>query len=190
MNFGKDLIDMTHSHWKIIQYLTKQKEFLLCIIRFLILLEYHTFQRSSLSIKIKNELTEYLSNKLAQYTTKEYVIVYGNSLLTNVANLDEQLDNYTQEETDTGIALHAIDVTKRDPFTELVLMCSDIDVLILLLHYFEMMSSSTIFKTTEHEYILPNIHENLTPNVCKAPLGFYTLGWCDQTGKFPGYSKK
>ena len=28
------------------------------------------------------------------------------TLLTNVANLDEQMDNYTQEDTDTSIVLH------------------------------------------------------------------------------------
>ena len=33
-------------------------------------------------------------------------MVYGNSLLTNVANLDEQMDNYNQEDTDTSIVLH------------------------------------------------------------------------------------
>ena len=68
--------------------------------------------------------------------------------------LDEQLYKYNQEEADTGIVLHAIDVTKRDPFTDLVVLCSDTDVLLILLHYFEMISSSTIFETTEHKYIL------------------------------------
>ena len=74
--------------------------------------------------------TEHLSKKLPQYT-KEYVIVYGNSVLTNVVNLDEQLYNYTQEESNTGIVLHAIDVTKRDPLIKSVDMCSGIDFLLL-----------------------------------------------------------
>ena len=116
------------------------------------------------------ELTKYFSKKLAQYITKEYVIVYRNSLPTNVENLDEQLDNYTQQETDTSIVFHAVHVTKRDPFSELVAMCSDTDVLVLLLHYFEMTSSSTIFKTTEPKYILRKTHENLTPD--STPLVF------------------
>ena len=33
-----------------------------------------------------------------------------------------------QEESDTGIVLYAIDITKRDPFSELVVMCPDTDV--------------------------------------------------------------
>ena len=60
-------------------------------------------------------MTEFLRKKLAQCTTKEYVIV-RNFLLTNVANLDEHLYNYTQEVASTSIVLYAIDVTMRDPF--------------------------------------------------------------------------
>ena len=142
------------------------------------------------SIKTKSELTEYLGKKLAECTSKEYVVVYGNTLITNIGNLDEQLYNYNQEEADTGIVLHAIDVTKRDPFTDLVVLCSDTDVLLILLHYFEKISSSTIFETADHKYILHQIYENLGPVFCKALLGFHALSGCDQTGKFPGYSKK
>ena len=73
-----------------------------------------------------------------------------------------------------GIDWHAIDVKKRDLFSKLVVMCSDTDVL-LILHYFEMTSSSTIFKTTEHKCIFWKTYENLTPDICKAFLGFYAL---------------
>ena len=73
------------------------------------------FTRQFLSSSITNiELAEYLSKKLAQCVTKEYVIVYGNYLPRNVENLDEQLDNYTQQEADTSIVFHAVHVTKRD----------------------------------------------------------------------------
>ena len=52
-----------------------------------------------------------------------------------------------------------------------------------------MISSSTIFETMKHEYNLRKTHENLTPDISKALLGF-ALSGCDQTVKFPGYSKK
>ena len=43
-----------------------------------------------------------------------------------------------------------------------------------------MTSSSTIFKTTEHEHILRKANENLTPHIiCKALLGFDALRECD-----------
>ena len=156
----------------------------------------YTTRRSQLSLKqflssiiTKNELTEYLSKKLAQCMTKEYVIVYGNSLPTNVANLNKQLDNYTKEEAGTSIAFHARDVTKRNPFSELVVMCSDTDVLLLLLHYFERISSSTIFRQLSMNTPYAR-HENLIPDIRKSLLGFHVLSGCDQKRKYPGYSKK
>jgi len=45
--------------------------------------------------------------------------------------LGEKLYNYNQKGADTVIVLHAIDVTKRDPFTDLVVLCSDTDVLLI-----------------------------------------------------------
>ena len=54
-------------------------------------------------------------------------------------------------------------------------MCSDTYVLLFLLHYFQMIRSTAISKTTEREYILLKIHENLTPDFYKAPFGFYAL---------------
>ena len=141
------------------------------------------------SVKTKKR-TDKKSKTLAQYIVKKYIIVYGNPLLTNLASLDEQLCNYIEKEAGTGIALHEILVTKRDLFFVSVIMCSDTDVFVLLLRYFEMISTSTILKTTEHEYILRRVHENLTPDICKALSSFNTLSRCDQIRTFPGYSKR
>ena len=88
---------------------------------------------------------------------------------------DENLFDYNHEEADTGIVLHAIDVTKRGPFSELVILCSDTDVLPILLHYFESLCSSTIFKTVNREFVLRKIHSQLPLNVCKALLGFHAI---------------
>ena len=74
------------------------------------------------SINIKNE---YLSKQTAHQLEKDYVIVYGKSCLTNLPDLDQELrTNYTHEEADTGIVLHALDVSKRDQCGELVISCS------------------------------------------------------------------
>ena len=75
---------------------------------------------------------------------KDYVVVFDKTVLTNIADLDNNLRNYNHEEAHTGIVLHALDVSKRGPFSELVVFSSDTDV---LLHYFDKLSSSTIFKT-------------------------------------------
>ena len=100
------------------------------------------------SINTKNE---YVSKRTAHQLEKDYVIVYGKSCLTNLPDLDQELrTNYIHKEADTGIVLHALDVSKRDQCSELVISCSDTDVLLILLHYFDNLTSSTIFKTTEH----------------------------------------
>ena len=141
------------------------------------------------SIETKQELTKYLSGKLSQHLSKDFVIVLNGNVTSNMSDLDENLFNFNHEEADTGIVLHAIDVTKRDPFSELVILCSDTDVLLILLHYFESLCTSTIFKTVNREFVLRKIHCQLSLNVCKALLGFHAITGCDQTGRFLGYTK-
>ena len=141
------------------------------------------------AIETKIELTECLSKKLNDTLTLDFVVVYGNFCLTNVFSLNRELFDYNQEDTDTGIVLHALNVSKNDPFTELVITCSDTDVLLILLNYFGDINSCTIFKTSQQEYYLREIHESLKPGIIKALLGFHAFTGYDQTEKFHGYSK-
>ena len=83
-------------------------------------------------------------------------------------NLKETLFDYNQEEADKGIVLHAFDISERDPFTDLVISCSDTDVLLILLFYNEDLCSSCIFKTRNNELKLQTIHENLGKEARKA----------------------
>ena len=102
------------------------------------------------SIETKTELTRYLANNLAADLEKDFVVVFDRSCFSNLADLEESLKTYGQEEADTGIVLHAIDVCRRDPFSELTISCSDTDALLIVLNYFKQLPSTTIFKTTEH----------------------------------------
>ena len=88
---------------------------------------------------------------------KDYVVVFDKTVLTNIADLDNNLRNYNHEEADTGIVLHALDVSKRDSFSESVVFCSDTDVLLILLHYFDKLSSGIIFKAINREFVLRKI---------------------------------
>ena len=106
------------------------------------------------SIETKRELTRYLADKLAADLEKDFVAVFDRSRFSNLADLEESLKTYGQEEADTGIVLHAIDVCSRDPFSELTISCLDTNVLLILLSYFEQLPSTTIFKTTERCYNL------------------------------------
>ena len=68
------------------------------------------------SIETKNELSAYLSHKLASAMTSrsiDYVTVYSQSCLTNMQDLNPESMNHNQEEANTSIVLHAIDVTQK-----------------------------------------------------------------------------
>ena len=135
-------------------------------------------------------LTRYLADKLAADLEQDFVVVFDRSCFSNLADLEESLKTYGQEEADTAIVLHAVDVFGRDPFSELTISCSDTDVLLILLNYFEQLPSTTIFKRIEHCYDLRQIFERFTPQVYKALLGFHAFTGSDQTGKFHGFSKR
>ena len=138
----------------------------------------------------KKELTTYLLPRFAGYLNKKFVIAFERTCVTNIPGLDSDLKEYGQEEADTGVVLHAMDVCKRDPFTELTISCSDTDVLLILPNYFDQLPSTTTFKTTHHQCNLHSIYEKFTPRVCTALLGFHAMTGNDQTGKFNGFTKK
>ena len=107
------------------------------------------------------DLTQYLAEKLVTaLATAAYEIVFGNTCKTNI-DINENLLDYNQEEADTGIMLHALDFTERKPFSELAISCSDTDVFLTLLHYFEDICSSTTFKARNKEIYLRTVHEIL-----------------------------
>ena len=69
--------------------------------------------------------------------------MYGRTCLMHMANLDPELQIYTHEEADNGIVLHFIDIGEKDIFTGLVVSCSDIDVLVILMYYFNQLCTTT-----------------------------------------------
>ena len=75
-------------------------------------------------------------------------------------------------------------MSKNDPFTELVISCSDTDVLLILLNYFEDINGCTIFKTSHHEYYLREIHESLKPVSLKHFLVFMDFQDVTKQGNF------
>ena len=43
------------------------------------------------------------------------MISFERTCLTNIPDLDVGLNEYAQEEADTGIVLHPVDICKQDP---------------------------------------------------------------------------
>ena len=100
--------------------------------------------------------------------------MFGSTCKTYI-DINENLFSYNQEEADTGIVLHALGVTQRNPYSERLISCSDTDVLLILLHYFEDICSSTTFKARNKEIYLRTVYETLGKEICKALLGFHSF---------------
>ena len=49
---------------------------------------------------------------MAGYLNKKIVIAFERTCVTNIPDLDSDLNEYGQEEADTGIVLHEIDLCK------------------------------------------------------------------------------
>ena len=89
-------------------------------------------------IKTKQDLTVYLRQKLKTALTKtsiSYVISYKNKCLTNLRDFGYDLQRHNHEEADTLILLHSFQIAKNDLFREVVIVCSDADVLLMLLYH-------------------------------------------------------
>ena len=144
--------------------------------------------------KTKQDLTKYLRNLyLKLYNVFQNVtltVSYEFTCISNISDIDARLKDHCHEEADTCIVLQSLDVTKRNPFTDLVVYCCDPDVLLLLLYYFNELYSSTIFHTTNRDIRLGTLHSHLDPELCTSLLAFHALTTCDQSGKFSGFTKK
>ena len=78
---------------------------------------------------------------------RKYAIAYDTVCQSNNENLDSALNSHSQEEADTLTILHSLDVTKRDPFLQHYIVCSDIGVFLLLFHNYPLLCARTVFPT-------------------------------------------
>ena len=73
--------------------------------------------------------------------------MYDTKCESNLPNFDVMLLSHNQEEADTLIVLHGIDVAKRNPFDELVVSSPDTDVLLLFIYFYKDLCNQTRFLT-------------------------------------------
>ena len=100
-------------------------------------------------------MTVYLSKKLETALTKtiiSYVISYKNKCLTNVMDFDYGLQGQNHEEADTLIILHCFQIAKIDNFREVVIVCSDTDILLMLLYHYQTLCTQTIMRVGRGDY--------------------------------------
>ncbi|XP_066928999.1 uncharacterized protein [Clytia hemisphaerica] len=145
-------------------------------------------------IETKQALTEYLAEftMKAMMDTVQIAITYSQQTISNI-QLSDDLMRHDHEEADTLIVLHALNVAKNDPFSDCVVVASDTDVFLLLIHYYERLPMSTVFRigTGDKERDIPimKCYNEIGPLRAQAILGFHVLTGCDQIGRFSGKSK-
>ena len=147
-------------------------------------------------IETKQQLTIFLSKyckREFQGSNIDFAVTYDQITETNMDGFTEELKNHDHEEADTLLILHAIDVARKDIFTECYVYSPDTDVFLLLLHHYESLPLSTYFRTgkgeKERDINIRNCYEGIGGNRAAAVLGLHVLTGCDQTGRFAGKSK-
>ena len=61
-------------------------------------------------------------------------------------NFDYDLQGHNHEEGDTLIILHCFQIAKIDPVREVVIVCSDTDVLLMLLYHYQTLCTQTTMR--------------------------------------------
>ena len=143
-------------------------------------------------IKTKKKLTKYLPEKFIdtmESIGKEYVVVYDTICKSNVA-VDPWLESRDHEETDTLIVLYGVDVARKNPFQDLVVVSPGTDVLLLLIAFYKSLCANTVSKTGKGNNIrylnVGTMYEALGEERASALLGFHAFTCCDVTCKFYG----
>ena len=148
-------------------------------------------------VNTKQDMTVYLSKKLETTLTKTkitYVISYKNKCLTNVMDFNYSLQGPNHEEVDTLIISHCFQIRKIDPFREVAIVCSDTDVLLILLYHYQTLCTQTIMRVGRGDHKqdinIGKSFEALGDAKSQVLVGFHTFTGCDQTGKFNNHAKQ
>ena len=147
------------------------------------------------NIKTKAELTEYLADKMLEHSMspsnrlKNFIVTSGTQTKGNVA-VPSTLVTHTQEEADTLLLLHALNV---DSQAELVIDSPDTDVLLLMVHMYPSLPASTKFCTgkgkAKQNIPIQPIFYKLGQTRASAILGFHAFTGSDTSGRFAGRTK-
>ena len=146
-------------------------------------------------IDTKQDLTVYLANhtiEALEEVGKRYVVTYDTLSKTNIDEFADLL-KHDHEEADTLLVLQCWEIARQNPFTECIVYSPDTDVFLLLVHHFESLPQSLIFRTGKgkdmRDICIRSCFEAIGPSHAKALLEFHTITGCDQTGRFSGKSK-
>ena len=97
------------------------------------------------------------------------------------------LQGHNHEETNTLIILHCFQIAKIDPLREVVIVCSEADVLLMLPYHYQTLCTQTIMSVgrgdQKRDINIGKSFEALGDAKSQALVGFHFFAGCDQTGK-------
>ena len=99
----------------------------------------------------------------------------------------------SQEEADTILMLHAIDVASQNENAAIHILSTDTDVLIIALSYFPRLRAKTCMlighENSRKLIVLKPIYDVLGCPLVSALIGFYSFTGCNTVGRFSGKDK-
>ena len=109
-------------------------------------------------------------------------------------DFDYGLQGHNHEEADTLIILHCFQIAKIDSFREVFIVCSDTDVLLMLLYHYQTLCTQAIMHVGRGDYKrdinIGKSLEALGDAKSQALVGFLAFIGCDQTGKLNDHAKQ
>ena len=139
----------------------------------------------------KDELTVYLSEKLLEQARKSdwrVIVSYRNICESNVMATDHL--NSTQEEADTKLILHAMHAAKIYRVTNVDIVSSDTDVLVLTIRRCKDLSPTIIRFVTKNRTIPINeLYTCLGEELAASLSAFHAFTGADITCSFSGKGK-
>jgi hypothetical protein len=141
-------------------------------------------------IRTKDALTDYLTHQILQHaktTSKNYVVAWRDESAATHCSVD--FLSSTQEEADTKISLHALNVNERGA-TRLLIFAQDTEVLILAVRRYPELPPESFFMPGNQDPIsLLRIYFALGTLKASALPGFHALSGSNTTGSLVGKGK-
>ena len=172
-------------------------------------MDYHVHENMSLaslslkellsSTKTKEGLTKYLADCLLTDVTGPLVVVQGGQARGSNYMVSEEVAIHTHEEADTLIPLHVIDTLRECTMKTVNVLCSDTDVLLLLM---DLVANKMHGAMTKMNFIkLGKSSKNQTINIIervraigshkvKGFIRIHNFSGSDWGGKFVGITKQ
>ena len=143
------------------------------------------------SSSTKDSLTLYLSDQLIRYSTAKVMTATRQAVMTNY-DCETMPCVSTQEEADTLMIYHAIEVAKNG--MKVHIYSQDTDVLLLAIRRAPLLGdrSALVMGTSERrrKVLLQPIYDKLGPEKAAAIINWHALTGCDTTGHIYGKGKK